>query len=75
MGRRYTHGIDELMALLERHGFEGKWSVMDNGHKLMFRSKNGAVLSYWPHTKRTTILIQGKSPDKENLEAVFDGSS
>ena len=48
---------------------------MDGGRKLMFRSKNGAVLSCWPHTKRKTVLIQGKSPDKENLEAVFDGPS
>jgi len=68
MSRKFYDGIDELKSLLKKAGQKGQWS--NNNDCDQFRSNKGGVLSFW--RKTSTVTIQGKSPGKEELEAVLD---
>lgn len=71
MAKKFYDGIDALKALIERAGHKGPWTESNGCHQ--FRSQRGGVLSYWPAT--STVSVQGKSPAKEDLEALIDGSA
>ncbi len=68
MARKFYDGIDALKALIEQSGQRGNWSESNGCHQ--FRSQRGGVLGYWPGT--STVSAQGKSPGKEELEALLD---
>lgn len=72
MALKFFDGPDALKATVEGSGLKGAWS--EQSGSLQFRSLRGGVLSYWPGTH--TVSIQGRSPGKEDLEALFaNGSS
>lgn len=68
MAKKFHDGIDALKALVEQSGQKGHWSELNGLYQ--FRSQRGGVLSYWPAT--STVSAQGKSPGKEELEALLD---
>lgn len=69
MAKKFYDGIDELKKLVETSGQKGGWSESNGCHT--FRSQRGGVMSYWPGT--FTVSAQGKSPGKEELDALLDG--
>jgi predicted nucleotide-binding protein len=71
MANKFYEGIDALQNLLQSAGQRGAWSESNGCHQ--FRSQKGGVLSYWPGT--SSVTIQGKSPGKDELQALLDGPS
>lgn len=71
MARKFYDGIDALKALIQAAGQQGTWSENNGCHQ--FRSQRDGVLSYWPGTN--TVNVQGKSPGKEELEAIVEGGA
>lgn len=65
---KFFEGIDALVALVEQSGQKGTWSENNGCHS--FRSHRGGVLNFWPAT--STVMVQGKSPGKDELEAILD---
>jgi predicted nucleotide-binding protein len=68
MARKFYDGIETLKALVNQAGQQGGWNESNGCHQ--FRSHKGGVLSYWPGT--STVSVQGKSPGKDELEALLD---
>lgn len=71
MAEKFYDGIDALKDLVGASGLKGAWTENNGGFQ--FRSQRGGVLGYWPST--CTVGIQGKSPGKEDLEAVLAGAN
>jgi predicted nucleotide-binding protein len=69
MASKFYDGIEALKARIEAGGLKGAWSEPNGCHR--FDSQRGGVLLFWPG--KGTVLIQGKSPGKEDIEAAFDG--
>jgi predicted nucleotide-binding protein len=66
----FEGNLDDLTALVERHGFGGSWATDGQG-KHSFRPKRGGVLNYWESTGR--IQCQGPADKKAALEGIFLG--
>lgn len=61
------HGEEsEFKTICANCGIVGTWSDSNNGG-LSFRTKDGAVLTWWP--KKGTVLVQGRDPAKTQLES------
>ena len=60
-----------LKEIVKGAGLVGIWTEANGSYQ--FRSQYGGVLSYWPGT--STVMIQGKSPGKEELESLFTEST
>ncbi len=71
MKRKYFDGIEALQALFNDHGQKGDWTENNGSHQ--FRGLRGGILNYWPGTH--SITVQGKSPGKEEFEAILDGGA
>ncbi|ESZ70321.1 hypothetical protein X727_12460 [Mesorhizobium sp. L103C119B0] len=71
MSGKYYDGFDALRALIEDAGQKGAWIENNGSHQ--FRCTRGGVLTFWPGT--ATVTIQGKSPGKDELEAILDGKA
>jgi predicted nucleotide-binding protein len=71
MSQKFYEGIDALKNLVAGLDYSGAWSEKNGYHQ--FRSQRGGVLSYWPGTN--TVNVQGKSPGKEDLEALLNGNA
>lgn len=71
MAIKFFDGPDAFRALVDGSGVKGVWSE-PNGC-LQYRSQRGGVMSYWPSTN--TVSVQGRSPGKEDLEALFGATS
>lgn len=67
MAIKFFDGPDAFKALIDSSGLKGAWSEANGS--LQYRSQRGGVMSYWPNTN--TVSIQGRSPGKEDLEALF----
>ena len=68
MSIKFGGSLDDIKALLQKHGIDGDWSEIDHGgHR--FRRKNGGVLTWWP--SKGTVLCQGKPDEKAYLEELF----
>ncbi len=67
MAIKFFDGADAFRTFIDGSGVKGVWSE-PNGC-LQYRSQRGGVMSYWPSTN--TVSIQGRSPGKEDLEALF----
>jgi predicted nucleotide-binding protein len=65
---------DELITLIKSAGFKGAWNV-EGGDKHVFRSENGAVVSWWPSTKKKTLQVQGDPADAAKLMKVLDNGA
>ena len=70
---KYTGSYDDLKALILTGGFKGDWS--HEGDKMVFRSHGGAVLNWWPKTKKKTLHVQGDSSDATRMESLFGDES
>lgn len=68
MSKKFYEGLEALMAMIDQAGLKGTWK--ENNGCNQFRSQRGGVLSYWPGTN--TVSVQGKSPGKDELEALID---
>ncbi|MDR2991359.1 MAG: nucleotide-binding protein [Burkholderiaceae bacterium] len=71
MTLKFFDGPDALKAKISAAGLHGAWSESNDSYQ--FRSQRGGVLSYWPGT--STVIVQGKSPGKEDLEALFEAGA
>lgn len=71
MAKKFFDGFEALVTLVTNSGHKGAWSENNGCHQ--FRSLRGGVLSYWPGTG--TVSVQGKSPGKEELDALLDGAN
>jgi len=69
---KYTGTQEELAAHVLAAGFEGEWS--QEGQKVVFRSEGGAVLNWWPNSKKKTLQIQGDAADGARLRSSFKGT-
>ena len=69
---KYMGSEQELKAHILAAGFAGDWSREEE--KVVFRSHGGAVLNWWPNSKKKTLQIQGDSADKARLMASFPNS-
>jgi predicted nucleotide-binding protein len=67
MALKFFDGLEALKAKIEAAGLKGVWAE-PNGIS-QFKSQRGGVLNFWPG--KATVAIQGKSPGKEDLEALF----
>jgi predicted nucleotide-binding protein len=67
MSLKFYDGLEALKAKIAAADINGIWSGQ-NGC-MQFRSQRGGVLNYWEGTG--TVLIQGKSPGKEDLDCAF----
>lgn len=67
MAIKFFDGPEAFRALVDGSGVKGNWSELNGS--LQYRSLRGGVMSYWPSTN--TVSIQGRSPGKEDLEALF----
>lgn len=63
---RYDGTRDELERIVAETNLIGVWS--EEGDRLCFRSRGGAFLTWWPHSRDMRILVQGSSADCEVLE-------
>ncbi|WP_171231005.1 TIR domain-containing protein [Ruegeria sp. HKCCA6707] len=70
MSKKFYEGIDALKGLITASGIQGAWQENNGGFN--FRSQKGGVLGFWPST--CTVSVQGKSPGKEELDAVLAGA-
>ncbi|MCQ1834864.1 TIR domain-containing protein [Neorhizobium galegae] len=70
MTKKFYDGIEALKARIAGAGLKGAWSEQNGCHQ--YRTNRGGVLSYWPGTN--TVSAQGKSPGKDELEALIDGA-
>lgn len=70
MAAKFFDGPEAFRALVDGSGIKGVWSEQNGS--LQYRSSRGGVMSYWP--SKGTVLIQGSSPGKEDLEALFGGA-
>ena len=61
---RFHGKFDELEALVSDLGYKGQWEE-DNG-KMIFRSEDKAILSWWPSTG--SLLAQGQTMPRTKLE-------
>ena len=57
--------FEELQAWVRGMGYEGTWTSSEN--KRVFRSKDGAILNWWPSTQR--LQCQGPKGPKAALDA------
>lgn len=62
--RRFDGTIEEMQSIIKDHNIEGTWSEKNGQH--MFRTSNGATLSWWPMSAKKTVLFQG--PDLLRME-------
>lgn len=73
---KYHGTVEELQAAVAATGTQGKWSTDGEG-KHVFRSVNGAVLSWW--SGKGTLLYQGdpgaKAALEHSLDAVLGGGA
>ena len=60
----FSGTVEELKALVNEVGSRGDWSETEHGYQ--FRSKNGAILNWFPSTG--TIQYQGPKTAREGLE-------
>jgi predicted nucleotide-binding protein len=60
---------DELSGIIKSAGFTGSWT--DEGDKCVFRSNHGAVINWWPTSKRRTLQVQGDPTDAAKLKKVL----
>lgn len=68
MPRKFLDKLTKLKAIIQDAGQQGAWTEIDDYHQ--FRSANEGIVNFWP--KSQTINFQGKSPGKEELEAIVE---
>lgn len=68
---KFQGSFEELKRIVENTGIAGAWQELQNGQK-QFRAKNGSILNWWE--SKGTILFQGVSPAKEDLQSRLEAS-
>jgi predicted nucleotide-binding protein len=68
MSYKFFEGIEALKQKIATAGLKGSWSEPNGSYR--FDSQRGGVLQFWEKT--STVLIQGKSPGKEDIEQAFN---
>ncbi len=73
---KYRGTVEELQAAVAATGTQGQWSA-DGAGKHVFRSVNGAVLTWW--SGKGTLLFQGdagaKTAFEHSLDSVLSGGT
>ncbi|WP_434348549.1 TIR domain-containing protein [Myxococcus virescens] len=62
----YAGTKDDLNDILKSAGFTGTWK--EEGEKYVFRSNQGAIINWWPATKKKTLQVQGDPTDAAKLK-------
>jgi predicted nucleotide-binding protein len=66
MALKFHGEVEEFKGLLSNAGIQGSWTSGDNG-KLEFRTKDGAVMNWWP--TRGTVQVQGQQAARDRLQS------
>ena len=65
MSLRFNGEYDELKRIVDSLKFTGEWSESENPTCVQFRTKDGAILNWFPTTG--TINFQGPDPAKSRV--------
>ncbi|OJH33624.1 hypothetical protein BON30_47585 [Cystobacter ferrugineus] len=69
---QFAGSKDDLVGIIKGAGIKGAWS--EEGDKCVFRSENGAVVNWWPSSKKKTLLVQGDAADATKLTKVLSSA-
>lgn len=69
MADKFHGTLAELQDLVRRAGYDGAWVEVGNGQH-QFKSKDGAVLNWWP--KKGTLQFQGPTKARDPFRAALE---